>query len=56
MHTRDFAVGEDRVSAVNKVHVLNFGAPYFDAHGMLDGVVYAGLSLGRMIASLPTAS
>jgi HAMP domain-containing protein len=52
MHTRDFAVGEHRVSAVNRVHVLDFGAPYFDADGMLDGVVYAGLSLGRMIAKL----
>jgi diguanylate cyclase (GGDEF)-like protein len=52
MHTHDFAVGEHRVSVVGKVHVLDFGAPYFDADGVLEGVVYAGLSLDRMIAKL----
>ena len=48
----DFAVGEYRVSAVNKARVLDFGAPYYDAHGDFKGVVYAGLALDRMIASL----
>jgi diguanylate cyclase (GGDEF)-like protein len=52
MHTHDFAVGEHRISLVGKVHVLDFGGPYFDADGVLQGVVYAGLSLDRMIAKL----
>ena len=50
--TNDFAIGEYRLSGVNKVHVLDFGAPYYDARGGLMGVVYAGLALDHMIARL----
>jgi diguanylate cyclase (GGDEF)-like protein len=50
VYSRDFAVGEYRISSINKVKVLDFGAPYFDARGRLQGVVYAGFSLDRMIA------
>jgi hypothetical protein len=48
----DFAVGEYRLSGVNKVHVLDFGAPYYDINGGLKGVVYVGLALNQMIAKL----
>lgn len=47
-----FATGGYRISGVNKVHVLDFGGPYFDAKGDFKGVVYAGLALDRMIARL----
>jgi diguanylate cyclase (GGDEF)-like protein len=52
MRSHDFAVGQYRLSVVNKVHVMDFGGPYFDAAGRLQGIVYAGLSLERMIAKL----
>src|SRR6202171_4201612 len=52
MQSHNFAVGEHRISAINKVHVIDFGAPYFDSNGGLKGVVYAGLSLDRMIEKL----
>jgi diguanylate cyclase (GGDEF)-like protein len=55
-HSHDFSVGEHRISGVNKVHIIDFGAPYFDANGDLKGVVYAGLSLDRMVAKLSAHS
>ena len=51
-HVHDFAVGAYRLSLFSKAHVLDFGAPYFDANGSLKGVAYAGLALDRMIARL----
>jgi hypothetical protein len=48
----DFAVGAYRLSGVNKVHVLDYGAPYFDDKGNLQGIAYAGLALDRMIERL----
>jgi diguanylate cyclase (GGDEF)-like protein len=49
---KDFAVGDYQVSLVNKVQVLDFGSPYFDANGVLKGAVYAGLALARINASM----
>jgi diguanylate cyclase (GGDEF)-like protein len=51
-HVHDFAVGAHRLSLFSKAHILDFGAPYFDANGSLKGVAYAGLALDRMIARL----
>jgi diguanylate cyclase (GGDEF)-like protein len=49
---RKFVVGDYRLSIIGKVPVLDYGSPYFDAGGALKGVVYAGLSLDRMIKRL----
>jgi diguanylate cyclase (GGDEF)-like protein len=50
--TREFSVGAHRLSGINKVHILDFGAPYFDVNGDIKGIVYAGLALNRMIERL----
>ncbi|HJU16335.1 MAG TPA: diguanylate cyclase [Stellaceae bacterium] len=52
VRTGKFVVGGYRISIVRKVPVLEFGRPYFDAAGALQGVVYAGLSLDHMNAQL----